>query len=1048
MIDRFPGIIIIFSVILLVFSVLGSAQVQPPPLIPPPIISPTPIVTVTPTPTPAPTPVSCPSGCMCLSPAEIANLGYGLCGGSTILCGYDQQQNEMYCYEPPPMTVQPVPTTPVMTAFPSPAPTVLHPVPTTPVPLPVPTIGPTPAQITRIPVSATGEPSCLITGKLFGFQHNPETLSMRVQEVERIGGSCDPFYGYCLEGAFVAKEGVSPRYFDVEPVYAGDLLSYCSYRAVLPCTGIYQLAPVYQAEEGECEWRGDWIPAVSNHIEMNSASLDGYDFTFRSSDNRVPEIDVIPGAVIAPSTHRGEGNWELTVSAADPGGIQKIMVHGNYTVEYFESDESGPLQIRTAAHRIPVSQDCDAATCTIAIPYYEHGKRISFDLRIAACDGVGNAGGMNYRASFPEETGDLIVQSIEPVQVLYGAPLVKDKGTAFRVRVASTFPCPVETKFRLILPANQWGTIQSTGNTRIELPPDWRYPEIWGPVKIPANARDFEIMLPVIPEWQKEEDYSPGDYAGRMIRGERIGSVYGPDVRIMPKPIAERVTFGSEIDPDDSIAESNEGNNRVISGTNDVITTRGYRFAVFRVIGGVNERGCPYNLASVPSFADVDDGFKKNLEYLLGTFPVSEEKVSYTIMPNTDIEFDIETTARSTFLTGIYRLARSEYDWAVGVTCGCCGGTCSWSTRSVLIGTDAANFNNLAHEASHIDTVADAPDCYGCGESDVDCLSCRNDEGFWVNAWEYYPRLDPPSDWTPDRGDWETNVWLRQCYYMDFSNYAPYCWQRLDPVLDEDGTWFEDGFLNMIQNLEDERDPEGLLVSGMIYRNGTAHIDPFMRIPKTTIDLERGTTGEYSIVLFDEKGTRMGSFGFDVSFRETAYPPATGMIELDHMSFVYMIEWLEGTRRIEIQDRSGSPLATRTVSANNPEITIITPNGGEKFEKSASIPVRWESTDIDGDLLTSCISVSPDGGVTWIPYACDVEESEYAVSTETLDEGDAYLVKVSVTDGVNTAADVSNAVFSIGRETKTQVGSWIMSPVVGIVALLFVLWRRGKIGHQ
>ena len=60
-----------------------------------------------PTPTPTPTPVVCPSGCDCLTPAQAKELGYVYCEGEKTVCGYDQYQKPMYCYEKPAVTPTP-----------------------------------------------------------------------------------------------------------------------------------------------------------------------------------------------------------------------------------------------------------------------------------------------------------------------------------------------------------------------------------------------------------------------------------------------------------------------------------------------------------------------------------------------------------------------------------------------------------------------------------------------------------------------------------------------------------------------------------------------------------------------------------------------------------------------------------------------------------------------------------------------------------------------------------------------------------------------------
>jgi PGF-CTERM protein len=52
---------------------------------------------------------TCSEGCTCLTVAEAKELGYELCKGEKIICGYDQYQNPMYCYQKPSVTPTPTP---------------------------------------------------------------------------------------------------------------------------------------------------------------------------------------------------------------------------------------------------------------------------------------------------------------------------------------------------------------------------------------------------------------------------------------------------------------------------------------------------------------------------------------------------------------------------------------------------------------------------------------------------------------------------------------------------------------------------------------------------------------------------------------------------------------------------------------------------------------------------------------------------------------------------------------------------------------------------
>jgi hypothetical protein len=62
-----------------------------------------------------------PEGRECLTPAQAKEIGYVYCGGEKIVCGYDQYQNPMYCYEKPAVTPTPSPS-PTSAPTPSPIP--------------------------------------------------------------------------------------------------------------------------------------------------------------------------------------------------------------------------------------------------------------------------------------------------------------------------------------------------------------------------------------------------------------------------------------------------------------------------------------------------------------------------------------------------------------------------------------------------------------------------------------------------------------------------------------------------------------------------------------------------------------------------------------------------------------------------------------------------------------------------------------------------------------------------------------------------------------
>jgi hypothetical protein len=126
---------------------------------------------------------------------------------------------------------------------------------------------------------------------------------------------------------------------------------------------------------------------------------------------------------------------------------------------------------------------------------------------------------------------------------------------------------------------------------------------------------------------------------------------------------------------------------------------------------------------------------------------------------------------------------------------------------------------------------------------------------------------------------------------------------------------------------------------------------------------------------------------------------------------------------------SDQQLAIRSVSAHAPAVTLTAPNGGEVLDGD-TIAVAWSASDQDGDSLIFSLDYSPDGGTTWTPLGSDITETAVTLDAASVPGSDQGLFRVIASDGVNTAQDTSDGVFSV-PDKDPQV--WIVSPADGAV---------------
>ena len=209
-------------------------------------------------------------------------------------------------------------------------------------------------------------------------------------------------------------------------------------------------------------------------------------------------------------------------------------------------------------------------------------------------------------------------------------------------------------------------------------------------------------------------------------------------------------------------------------------------------------------------------------------------------------------------------------------------------------------------------------------------------------------------------------------------------------------------------------DPAVIGVRGVITRTGGASFGPWYRM-EGDLDLPLDNPGAYRLRYLDGSNNFLGETGFDVSFEP---PPDAGAGQTNQASFAYRIPDITGTHKIALM-YNGASLAERVISSNPPTVTVTYPNGGEMLLTGEVITATWSASDLDGDPLTYVVSLSSDGGATWIPVAVDLSQTQVSFEVPQNIVSDQVLLKVMAGDGINTASDTSNAIFSFKRNLAT-----------------------------
>ena len=203
-------------------------------------------------------------------------------------------------------------------------------------------------------------------------------------------------------------------------------------------------------------------------------------------------------------------------------------------------------------------------------------------------------------------------------------------------------------------------------------------------------------------------------------------------------------------------------------------------------------------------------------------------------------------------------------------------------------------------------------------------------------------------------------------------------------------------------------DAEVIAIAGTVRDDDTAQLDPWYRVTGQP-DVELGASGDYEVRYLDAAGATLATTAFDLTFEDL---PDGGGEAVDETPFSLGIPEVAGTKRITLV-HGGETLAQRDVSANAPDVELVAPNGGERIAPGDPMEVRWEASDADGDDVHVAVSLSDDAGATWFPVALDATGDRVTFPAPPNLTTSAARVRVTATDGINTAEDQSDAVFSL-----------------------------------
>jgi hypothetical protein len=188
-------------------------------------------------------------------------------------------------------------------------------------------------------------------------------------------------------------------------------------------------------------------------------------------------------------------------------------------------------------------------------------------------------------------------------------------------------------------------------------------------------------------------------------------------------------------------------------------------------------------------------------------------------------------------------------------------------------------------------------------------------------------------------------------------------------------------------------DSDVLMLSGSVdTEEGEVYLMPLLRLSAVQVNPNAWTSpeGEYSARVLDAT---------DAILSERTFGLAGGShAEIGGQFLVYMPYQPDMARLVIVHE--GMELFSRSVSANRPTVRL------DPISSPVSDPltITWHADDADGDTLASALFFSSDG-VTWQMQGLGLRGSQSEFSTSLWPETHQGMLRIQVSDGVNTAED-------------------------------------------
>ena len=177
-------------------------------------------------------------------------------------------------------------------------------------------------------------------------------------------------------------------------------------------------------------------------------------------------------------------------------------------------------------------------------------------------------------------------------------------------------------------------------------------------------------------------------------------------------------------------------------------------------------------------------------------------------------------------------------------------------------------------------------------------------------------------------------------------------------------------------------------------------------------ELRKGSTvlaqKSFLVSFRSEYAAHTGAHGEGTTGDEPPFPPEPS----PQADVTFIMPWVAGADTVALV-HNGQVLDQRKVSAHPPTVQITRPTGAATWPAGSTQTITWTGNDVDGDALTYSLLYSNDGGVNWVLLADHLTGPSYSVEVNSLAGGANTRFRVVANDGLDVGSDETKGPISV-----------------------------------